>query len=323
MRFTKNLLLCTLCSVIALLCGRYTLAAEWPSKPIQIISPFNPGGDVDFNARTYAARLSKTLGTDVVITTTSGNGGAIGARKAKDSPNDGYTVLFTSSALLTNQLSGAVDFGLDAYEFSCIAAQGPGNVICVSPDLGVKTLKELVELTAKRPGQLRMAADTGATTQIIALMLKNVGVNANIVDAGASGDRIAALLGGHVDIIINSHGSIKDYVSSGDFVALGIATDSQPEYIPEIATCISQGYNVTFPSYFFFAFPKGTDKAVVDKFTAAVGTIADNDADYANSIRTAYSQSPVFVPGEKGLERLEKAREEIEQYRSQFAINRK
>lgn len=56
-----------------------------------------------------------------------------------------------------------------------------------------------------------MATDTGATTQIVALMLKKAGVDAHIVDAGSSGDRVAALLGGYVDIIINAHGSIKDY----------------------------------------------------------------------------------------------------------------
>ncbi|MDR0718846.1 MAG: tripartite tricarboxylate transporter substrate binding protein, partial [Treponema sp.] len=263
--------------------------SEWPKKAIQIICPFAPGGDTDFNARSYTEGLKKALGVDVVIVSTEGNGGATGARKAKDVSPDGYSVFFGSSAFLTNELSGAIDFGLEAFEMSCVAGENPGLVICVRKELGVKNLKELVNYTAANPGRLRMAANTGATTQIVALMLKNIGVNANIVDAGDSGGRIVALLGGHVDIIINAYGSIKDYVASGDFVALGIPSDTQPKLVPDIPTCISQGYNVVFPSYYFFAFPKGTDKVIVDKFTAAVGDIAKNDSAYAKTIADAYS----------------------------------
>lgn len=224
-------------------------ALDWPKKAIQIICPFAPGGDTDFNARAYIEGASKTLGVDIVITATTGNGGAVGARKGKESPNDGYTVFYTSSAFLTNELSGAIDFNIDAFDFSCIAGKGPGVIICVSSELGVKNLEELAELTRKRPGELLLAADTGATTHIVALMMKKAGIDAHIVDAGPSGDRVAALLGGHVDIIVNSYGSIADFLASGDFVALGIATDEQPRYIPEIPTCIDQGFDIVFPDH--------------------------------------------------------------------------
>lgn len=295
-------------------------ATDWPKKTIQVICPFAPGGDSDFNARAYTEYLSKELGVSVVITSTAGNGGATGARKAKDSPNDGYNVLCTSSAFLTNELSGAIDFNIDQFEFSSICAQGPGNVVCVDKSLGINSLQELIDYTKKNPDKLTMAADTGATTQIIALMLKNKGVDAKIIDAGASADRIAALLGHHVDIIINSYGSVKDYISSGQFVALGLATDKQPEYIPDIPTCESQGIDVSFPSYFFFAFPKGTDQAIVDKFTAAVQKIATTNGDYAAAIKKAYSQQPVFYGGQEGLDKLNAARDSIAQYKQQFTI---
>jgi tripartite-type tricarboxylate transporter receptor subunit TctC len=293
-------------------------AEEWPSKPIQIICPWAPGGDTDFNSRVYLEGLSKRLGVDVVIATTTGNGGAVGARKGKDSPNDGYTVFYTSSAILTNELSGAIDFGLEAFEFSCIAAKGPGIVICVSADLGVKNLAELAELTKRRPGELRMAADTGATTHIIALMLKNAGVDANIVDVGPSGERIASLLGGHIDIIANSHGSIKDYVESGEFVALGIATDTAPKYIPDIPTCVSQGFDVVFPSYFLFAFPKGAESAIVGKWAETIGDIAATDGKYAETIKTAFSQEVFFASGREGRDLMDKARDSIAQYKQRF-----
>ncbi|MDR0760920.1 MAG: hypothetical protein LBF74_12585, partial [Treponema sp.] len=72
----------------------------------------------------------------------------------------------------------------------------------------------------------------------------------------------------------------------------------------------------------FFAFPKGTDKVIVDKFTAAVGDIAKNDSAYAKTIADAYSQTPVFYPGEEGFQKLDEAKRSIAQYQEQFRINK-
>ena len=293
---------------------------NWPKKAIQIICPFAPGGDTDFNARTYAKYLSDELGESVVIVSTDGNGGAVGARKAKDSANDGYSVLFSSSAFLTNELSGAIDFGLDAFEFSCIAAGSPGNVVCVNKNMGVTNMKELMEYSQAHPG-LKLTANTGATTHAIALMLIEAGLNANIVDSGGSGDRIAGLLGGHVDVIVNSYGSVKDYIDSGDFIALGLDSINPPKLITGIPTITEQGYDVAFPGYYFFAFPEGTDPAIVEKFTKAVEKIALTNEDYAQDIKTAYFQTPVFYGGQEGLDKFAEARQLIERFEKQLKGN--
>ena len=169
-----------------------SVETEWPKKDIQIICPFAAGGDTDFTARTFAQYLTDELGVKVVVVNTDGNGGATGARAAKDANNDGYSMLFGSSAFLTNQLSGAVDFGFDVFEFCAIAGKGAGNVICVNKNLGVSTFEELVAYSKEHPGTLKLTANTGATTQAVALMIKDAGVDANIVDSGGSSDRIAA-----------------------------------------------------------------------------------------------------------------------------------
>jgi tripartite-type tricarboxylate transporter receptor subunit TctC len=322
--FSLAVLIFSACSKTNSQSSAKTGEADWPQKTIQIICPFAPGGDTDFNARAYTEHLSKELGVNVVIVTTAGNGGATGARKGKDSPNDGYTVLFSSSAFLTSELSGAIDFGIEEFEFSSICAQGPGLVVCVNKSLGVKTLAELSDYTKANPGKLSMAANTGATTQVVALMLKNAGIDASIVDIGASEERIAALLGGHIDIIINAYGSVKDYFASGEFVALGL-TEEDPgaaALIKDIPTCGSQGFKVQFPSYFFFAFPKGTDKAVVDKFTAAVGNVAKNNAAYADAIGKAYYQIPFFAGGTEGLKLFNDTKAAIAVYQNDLSIKK-
>ena len=291
-------------------------SSDWPSKPIQVIVPFAPGGDTDANARYFEKYLPEALGTDVVLVNVEGNGGAIGALQGKDAKADGYNVLFHSSAFLTNELSGAIDFGIEELELSAIVAENPGNIVVVNSSLGIKTMDELVAYTKEHPGELKMTSNTGATTHAMALQLKDAGVDATIVDSGSSAERISSLLGGHVDIIIQSYGSVKDYLETGEFVGLGLITEEDAEYI-DYPTLASQGYDVAFPSYFFFAFPKGTDQEIVNKFGEALKKVTENK-DYAEDIKKGYNQSPVFYDGEEALEKLNEAKESIVKYTDQF-----
>ena len=291
---------------------------SWPTKTLQLICPFAAGGDSDANARWAAQYLSEEMGMDVVVVNTDGNGGAVGARAAKDSPNDGSVALVSSSAFITNELSGAIDFGLDEFEFSCIFAENPGNVVCVNKDLGVNTFQELIDYSKENPGKLKMAYNGGATTHAMALQIIDAGVDATLVDAGGSSDRIAALLGGHVDIIMNSYGSVKDYLKSGDFVGLGLTGDKNAEYIPDYKCLKDQGFDVEFPAYFFIAFPKGTDPELPKKVSHAMKNIVENNQEYAAAIKDAYMQSPTYYDGEEGKQKLLESREEILKYTAAF-----
>ncbi len=291
---------------------------SWPTKNLQLICPFAAGGDSDANARWIASYLTEEMGMDVVVVNMDGNGGAVGARAAKDSANDGSVALCSSSAFITNELSGAIDFGLDEFEFSCIFAENPGNIVCVNKDLGVNTFQELIDYSKANPGKLKMAYNSGATTHAIALQIQDAGVDATLVDAGASSDRIAALLGGHVDIIINAYGSVKDYLESGQFIGLGLTGESSAENIPGYTSLKEQGFDVVFPTYFFLAFPKGTDPALAEKLSAAAKNVVLNNPNYAEDIKNGYQQSPTYYDGEEGKQKLLDSREEIIKYTAAF-----
>ena len=294
---------------------------DWPKKNVNIIIPFNPGGDTDFNARCYAEALPAILGCSVNCVNVNGNGGAVGALQAYQSANDGYTVLFTSSALLTAELAGTIDFSVDDMTFSCLAGQGPGNAIVMSKEFcdanNITDLASLQAYTQANPGMLNCAADTGATTQVCALLLKNAGFDVNVVDTGNSSERITALLGMNVDIIINSYGSIKDYLKNGDFVCLGLCTDKHPTYIEGVQTCLEQGFDISFPSYYFFVFPGGTDEAIAAKLADACKQVTETES-YAERVKTAYSQEVVFAAGTEGKAIVDIARENIKSLRESF-----
>ena len=291
---------------------------DWPKKAIQVIVPYNPGGDTDFNARTYAKYLEKELGQPVVVVNVSGVGGTLGSRKAKDASPDGYTVLFYHTAMIVNQVTEMVSYGVEDFELSCIAAMSPGNVIAVNAKSPWTTLKELVDDSIKRPGKIKFAADIGGTTYVLAMQFLDAGAKFNVVDAGSSTARNAALKGGQIDVVPNPYGPTKPFLQSGDFRALGVTNEKRHPRFPDIPTCKEQGYDVALEIYYFFAFPKGTPKPIVEKFSSAIKKICTTNQEYAQDIAKAYDQVPFYLGREEGGVLLAKQKEQIGKYKDKL-----
>ncbi|MGE4284369.1 MAG: tripartite tricarboxylate transporter substrate binding protein [Clostridia bacterium] len=277
---------------------------DWPKKPIQVIVPFKAGGDTDFNARTYAKYLEEKLGQPVIIVNVDGNGGTLGSKKAKDAAPDGYTVLFYHAAMFINEATEMAKYGFKDFEMAGVAAMNPGDIITVDKSSKYQTLKDLVEDSKANPGKISITANTGATTYLTALMLKEAGAELNIVDLGGASDRIAGLKGGHVNVITNPYGTVKQYFENGDFRPLAVITEKRNSKFDTIPTALEQGYDVVQPIPYFFLFPKGTPKEIVDKFSTAVGDIAQNNKEYAEAIDKAYNQTPFFLNPEESTKYL-------------------
>jgi len=267
---------------------------DWPKRPITIVVGYSAGGDLDLNARAYAERLSKILGAEVVVSNVTGSSGAVAAQQVKDSEPDGYTVFYHQPSLMISQLQGMTDFGLEAFDMSCMAAYLPGDLICVNKSLGIKTMEELHTYCQAHSGELNLAASAGTMNYIQALQMNDLGFDVNIVDGGNATERVANLLGGHVDIILNSYATVKDYLATGEFVALATASSDRAKAYSDIPTASEQGYNIYFDKYHYFAFPKGTDAAIVDAFAQACKQVTE-DPDYQSYIWDNWGQEPCWM----------------------------
>ena len=295
--------------VFILLVGGTATAKTWPEKTIQVIVPFKAGGDTDFNARVYAKFLRKELGVPLVVVNIDGGGGTQGSRKAKDSAPDGYTVLFYHSAMLVNMASGMADYTYRDFEMAGIAGFEPGNILCVAKKSKFNTLKDLIDDSRANPGKVSITINVGTMGYLAALLLNEAGGKFNLVDHGGASQRITALLGGHVDVIINPYGTVKSYIEAGEFKALGALNEQRNPKFATIPTAKEQGYDVVSRYPYFFLFPKGTPKEVVGRFASAVQKVAA-DKEYAADIDKAYSQTPLFMNAEDSL-RFLKAQEDL------------
>lgn len=290
---------------------------KWPQKPINIVVAFGAGGNSDVNTRAIAKYLQKELGQPVVVTNVSGSGGTIGANQVKAAANDGYTILCSQLSMNVAKVVGLVDYAAEAFEPACVFSQASDEVLVARAESGWKTYEDMFNATLAEPGKYRLTSNAGASTQWIAVALTKAGAKFNIVPSGGSGERLKLLLGKHVDVIAMNYNAIKDYVDKGEFVVLATDSPKRPFNLPEVPTLKEKGVDCEYYYYNTFFFPKGTDKAIVEKFANACKNVIENNAEYAEFLEQQM-QPKVYLGPAETVKYYEDELAHIMQYQADF-----
>jgi tripartite-type tricarboxylate transporter receptor subunit TctC len=147
--------------------------------------------------------------------------------------------------------------------------------LVVRKDSGWKTLKDMIAYAKANPGKVTYSQVFGSATHMVSVQMEqSMGIQMNKIDVGSSAaDRTAAFMGKQVDLLVVNYINIKDYVANGDFIALGICATKRNPAIPNVPTFIEQGYQVVNRKLYEVKLPKGTDPAIVEKFSAALKEI--------------------------------------------------
>jgi tripartite-type tricarboxylate transporter receptor subunit TctC len=146
----------------------------------------------------------------------------------------------------------------------------------------------------RNPGKYKLTANTGASTQWIAIAFQNAGAQFNVVSSGGSGERIPLLLGGHVDVIPIQINMIEDYLKTNQFKILATVSAQRPAAYPNIPTLAESGIKCSYSYLNSFFMPKGTDPAIIAKFSAAVSKVVSSNAEYAKEI-AVFAQAPFYL----------------------------
>lgn len=268
---------------------------DWPTKPINFVVPWSAGGDTDFHARTLAQYLESELGVTVNVVNTTGGGGSVASTEVKDSDPDGYTFLIFDSAIALNQASGITDFGAEAFDPVCIIGKSCGEFLVARSDAPYNTVAELIAYTKEHPGEVIMAANTGATSYYAATKMTEQGASFNIVNSGSSSERVAALIGEQIDLSVNAYGVIGQYIETGDLKILGCMATERSETYSDISTAVEQGVDCSYDLIYNVLAPKGTDPAIIEALCSASQKVVEENADYAEAIHTSYGELPYFM----------------------------
>jgi len=266
------------------LCAFANVQAAYPDRPIKVIVPWAAGGDTDNIFRPFGPALQKALGgTTVVIANIGGASGTVGAREAKGSPPDGYTLYAVHDYIHSTYYLGISDVNYTDFEPVCLIASTP-SIVTASPKTKWNTMKEMVADAKAHPGQISVGATLGSTSHFFpALIEKAAGIKFKYVSYDGLAQRMNAILGGHIDLT-DGNLTQKGKVDAGQLKFLAAATDKRLAELPNVPTLKELGINVEYAVSRGLLAPKGTPNDILVKLEGAC-TQAAKDPGFADSMR--------------------------------------
>jgi len=270
-------------------------AQEFPSRPVRIVVPWPPSGNVDITARTLAPTYGEALGQPVIVENRAGAGGTIGTAAVVKSPADGYTLLLGSSGTVT---SGPAVYKNLAYDpLKDLVPIGPIQsvpiVLTAAPKTPVSSFREYFELARSRPGVLTIAsAGIGSSNHLaIELFMRQATLQLVHVPYKGSGPAISDLLGSQVESMMDQLTASLGHIREGRIKALAISSPKRSPLLPDVPTLDELGVKGYEASTFTGIFaPSGVAQSVQQKLSAALRKAMSNE-----SVRSRYAAMGVEV----------------------------
>jgi tripartite-type tricarboxylate transporter receptor subunit TctC len=249
-------------------------AQDYPTRAVKIIVPFGAGGPADIYARYVGEHLQKAWGQSIVVESRPGAGSFIGTSEVAKAAPDGYTLLMMSNTHTVNEtLRPSRPFDL-MRDFVGVAPVNSSDLIMVvHPSVPAKDLKEFIALAKSKPGALNYASSgLGTPYHMAGELFKSMsGTDIVHVPHKASGDARTAVLGGHVEMMIDAITTTAPTVQGGQVRALGTTGKTRSSLMPDVPTVAEAGvpgYEATI--WLGIMAPTGTPKPIVDKLNAEI-----------------------------------------------------
>lgn len=256
---------------------------QYPDRPIKLIVPWAAGGDTDVIYRTFAPLMQKHLGGTIVVANVGGASGTKGAKEAKDSPADGYTIFAVHDSIHSTYYTGVADVNYSDFEPLCLVSATP-SIVTASPKTPWGDMKALLADAKARPGQITVGATLGSTSHFFPAMVeKAAGIKFKYVSYEGTAPRMNALLGGHIELA-ESNLTQKGKADAGQLKFLAIASAARHSEIPAVPTLRELGINVEYAVNRGLIAPKGTPADVLGKLRSACG-VAAKDPSFAEAMK--------------------------------------
>ena len=260
-----------------LVCGAPAIAQDYPSRPVKIIVPFGAGGPTDIFTRAMGEELKAALGQPFIMENRPGAGSVIGTAEVARAAPDGYTLVMLSSTTTVNEtLAEKKTYSL-LRDFVPVAPLVRSDlVLVVHPSVPAKSVAELLALARAKPGTLNYASSgPGSNYHMSAELLKNLtGVDiVHVPYRGSTGAR-QDIVGGQVQMMLDSVPSMVPLISGGNVRALAVTGKKRSAQLPDVPTMEEAGvpgYEFTF--WTGFAAPAATPEPVVARLNTEINKI--------------------------------------------------
>jgi tripartite-type tricarboxylate transporter receptor subunit TctC len=279
------------------------VAEDYPSRPVQLIVPYAPGGSGDLLARLLGNQLSKLWGQQVVVENKPGAGGLIGTEAAAKSAPDGYTLYLATDGPLT---IGATlhrhlpyDWKRDLTPISMMAVGY--QILLSSPKLPATNLKDFIALIKQNPGKYNFASiGVGSAPHLAAeLFLSMAGLKMTHVPySGSSQQSIAALISGDVAMFVVGTSTAAPFVKAGTVRGLAVTAPKRVDGLPDVPTFAEEGMpKLDYSLWFAIEAPSGTPPTIIKKVHDDIAKVGADPA-YQKALRLRGFEAQSNTPGQ-------------------------
>ena len=300
-----------------MLCG---LAALWPqpaaraqetfpSRPIELIVPWGPGGGSDITGRLVAKFLEAELKVPVPVMNLPGANGMLGVQRMMGRPADGYSVVVTGDFYALIGGEGA-KYTLGDFEPLAVLINQPGGLF-VATEHRFKTWADAEREIKAKPGSVTIfMAGRGIIDEVHTDYLASRGITLNVIPVAKPAERYSSILGGHGDILYEQAGDIKSFIESKRVRPLLSLTESRFPLFPDVPTARELGYNIWTPQIRWIFTRAGTDPERVRVLATALERMAASD-EYRQYLRGEYAAPDSFVPAREARAYIQKTLDNV------------
>jgi tripartite-type tricarboxylate transporter receptor subunit TctC len=274
--------------------------AEYPDKPIKIMAPYAPGGNIDVTARIIADKLKDVLGVSVIVENKAGASGMIGSDVVARAAPDGYTLLVSANSLV----AVPAIYGNAPYDwrtaFTPIShIQRVPAVLVVTPSSPIKTMADFVALG--RDGRFAIADSGIGTTNHIAIELigQATGTKYTLIHYKGSGAAMIDVMAGQVTAQVDQVNAALGNIKSGKLRAIAVSSPARVPQLPDVPTMRESGVkgleNFTFATFTGLFGPAKMPPEIVAKLNAAMVKVLKDPAvvkRFADLTAEAYPATP-------------------------------
>ena len=277
-------------------------AQSWPQRPIKLLVPFAAGGNIDVMGRLMAARLSETIGQQIIVENRVGGNGIIATEAVARSPADGYTLLWASTSVIAIvPAAGKVPYD-PVKDLAPIGAMTAGpQVLLVNSKVPAKNVQEFVAWVKAQPAKIAYAGGGGpasASNLIMSLFQKRAGIEMTNVSYRGTAPALTDVIAGHIPTMFIPVSEAYAQASNPNIRLLAVSSAKRSRMLHDVPTIAESGFpGFDAVSWTGLMAPAGTPKEIVDKLGAEM-TKAVKDPKFIEQIVKAGNDPIGYGPAE-------------------------
>ena|SRR5688572_10308374 len=291
--------------------GPVVAQEKYPSRPIEFVVPWGPGGGADQLARKIAPALEKELKVSLPVINVAGATGQTGLNKMLTSPADGYSISVFIADTLALQMDSATKWKITDIVPAGVVIQQP-SAFFVAAGSPLKTWKDVEAEAKKRPLKVAVTG-FGSADDLHVIYFNQKGLKLTSVPFPKPAERYTAILGGHADILYEQLGDVRSFLDGKQMRPIVIFADQRFPPFKDVPASKELGHDIAISQFRAIVMKAGTDakrvNAVSDALAKAVST-----SDYKEWLEKQYADENSFVPAAKAVAFMKRELETMRKY---------